>query len=55
MSAVPRIPVHTVENAPDASRDTLAALERRVGKVLNIYGELDLPPAPSLPVAETSE
>lgn len=42
---MPRIPVHTVESAPQASRDTLKALEARVGKVLNIYGEMAHSPA----------
>jgi hypothetical protein len=35
---MPRFPVHSVDSAPDASRDALEALEARVGKVLNIYG-----------------
>lgn len=34
---MPRIPVHTVENAPDGSRDVLKTLEGRFGKVLNIH------------------
>lgn len=42
---MPRIPVHTVETAPEASRDTLKTLEARVGKVLNIYGEMAHSPA----------
>lgn len=37
---MPRIPVHTVENAPENSRDVLKSLEARFGKVLNIYGEM---------------
>lgn len=35
---MPRIPAHTVENAPEGSRDVLKALEKRFGKVLNIHG-----------------
>ena len=35
-----RIPVHTVESAPEASRDTLKQLESRFGKVLNIHGAM---------------
>ena len=35
-----RIPVHTVENAPAASRDTLKGLEAQFGKVLNIHGAM---------------
>lgn len=37
---MPRIPVHTVENAPTASRETLATLASRMGKVLNIHAEM---------------
>ena len=37
---MPRIPVHTVENAPENSRDVLKALEGKIGKVLNIHGEM---------------
>ena len=35
-----RIPVHTVASAPEKSRDQLKALESRIGKVLNIHGEM---------------
>ena len=35
-----RIPVHTVESAPAASRDTLKGLEAQFGKVLNIHGAM---------------
>jgi AhpD family alkylhydroperoxidase len=35
-----RIPVHSVENAPEPSRDSLKALESKFGKVLNIHGEM---------------
>lgn len=34
---MPRIPAHTLDTAPQASRDTLARLGRRMGKVLNIH------------------
>lgn len=37
---MPRIPVHTVDTAPEDSRDPLKALEARFGKVLNIHGEM---------------
>jgi AhpD family alkylhydroperoxidase len=35
---MPRIPVHTVDDAPAASEETLRILEKRFGKVLNIHG-----------------
>ena len=37
---MPRIPVHTVTDAPEDSRDALKALEVKFGKVLNIHGEM---------------
>jgi AhpD family alkylhydroperoxidase len=37
---VTRIPVHTVDNAPEQSRDQLKALEAQFGKVLNIHGAM---------------
>lgn len=38
---MPRIPVHSVEDAPQDSRDELKALSARFGgKVLNIHGEM---------------
>ncbi|RVW00305.1 carboxymuconolactone decarboxylase family protein [Rhodococcus xishaensis] len=37
---MPRIPVHTIDSAPDASTATLQALAKRTGKVLNIHGEM---------------
>ena len=37
---MPRIPVHTVADAPEHSRAELKALEARFGKVLNIHGEM---------------
>jgi uncharacterized peroxidase-related enzyme len=42
---MPRIPVHTVDTAPEGSRDALKAVEARIGKVLNIYGEMAHSPA----------
>lgn len=40
-----RIPVHTVDSAPEASRHVLAGLAKRMGKVLNIHGEMAHSPA----------
>lgn len=37
---MPRIPVHTVDSAPQASQETLRKLEKRFGTVLNIHGEM---------------
>jgi AhpD family alkylhydroperoxidase len=34
---MPRIPAHTLDTAPDASRQTLSALGKRMGKILNIH------------------
>lgn len=42
---MPRIPVHTIDDAPQASRPALEALARRTGRVLNIYGEMAHAPA----------
>lgn len=42
---MPRTPVHTVDSAPEASREVLEGLERRMGKVLNIHGEMAHSPA----------
>ncbi len=42
---MPRIPVHSVDSAPAASRDALKALESKYGKVLNIHGEMAHSPA----------
>lgn len=39
-SDMPRIPAHTTDSAPDASRDALKQLEAKYGKVLNIHGEM---------------
>lgn len=35
-----RVPVHTVDSAPEASRDSLKSLEGKFGKVLNIHGAM---------------
>ena len=32
-----RIPAHTLDNVPEQSRDTLAGLAKKLGKVLNIH------------------
>lgn len=42
---MPRIPVHTVDSAPEQSRDALKQLESKYGKVLNIHGEMAHSPA----------
>ncbi len=34
---MPRIPVHTIDDAPDAAREGLEALQRKFGKVMNIH------------------
>lgn len=40
-----RIPVHTVDDAPEQSRDALKSLEAQYGKVLNIHGAMAHSPA----------
>ncbi len=42
---MPRIPVHTTDSAPEASRDALKQLEATYGKVLNIHGGMANSPA----------
>jgi len=42
---MPRIPVHTVDSAPDQSGDVLKNLEAQFGMVLNIHGEMAHSPA----------
>lgn len=42
---MPRVPVHTVDDAPAESRGTLVELEQRFGKVINIFGEMAHAPA----------
>lgn len=34
---MPRLPAHTLDTAPDASRQTLSNLGQRMGKILNIH------------------
>ncbi len=40
-----RLPVHTVDSAPENSRDSLKALEAQFGTVLNIHGAMAHSPA----------
>jgi uncharacterized peroxidase-related enzyme len=40
-----RVPVHTVDSAPEGSRDALKALQAKFGKVLNIHGAMAHSPA----------
>ena len=42
---MPRIPVHTVENAPENSREIAAKLEKKSGKLLNIHAGMAHAPA----------
>jgi len=42
---MPRIPVHTLDSAPEHSRDKLKALVAKFGKVLNIHGKMAHSPA----------
>ena len=37
---MPRFPVHTLDDAPEASRAALEAAQRRFGTVLNVVGEM---------------
>lgn len=37
---MPRFPVHTIDDAPSQSRAGLTRTRRRLGTVLNIYGEM---------------
>lgn len=37
---MPRIPVHTVDSAPQASQETLRYLQKRFGMLLNIHAEM---------------
>ncbi len=39
-----RVAAHTVDSAPEASRDTLTSLEAQFGKVLNIHGAMAASP-----------
>ncbi|MFO7778957.1 MAG: carboxymuconolactone decarboxylase family protein [Nitriliruptoraceae bacterium] len=42
---MPRVPVHTVADAPAESQETLEALGAQVGKVINIFAEMAHAPA----------
>lgn len=37
---MPRIPVHTMDNAPEAAQPILERLRRRTGRTLNIHAEM---------------
>jgi AhpD family alkylhydroperoxidase len=37
---MPRFPVHSVADAPEAAREPLRALEKKYGRVPNIHGEM---------------
>lgn len=37
---MPRIPAHTMQDAPEATRETLSSLERKFGKLLNTHAEM---------------
>lgn len=37
---MPRIPAHTVDDAPPASREQLTSMQTRIGKLLNIHAEM---------------
>ncbi len=37
---MPRVPVHTINDAPEQSREALRGLERRMGRLLNIHAEM---------------
>jgi AhpD family alkylhydroperoxidase len=37
---MPRVPVHTVSDAPEQSGEALRGLERRMGRLLNIHAEM---------------
>lgn len=42
---MPRIPVHTLENAPEPSRPPLEELAARMGRVANVHAEMAHSPA----------
>lgn len=42
---MPRIPVHSVDDAPEGARAILRTLQQRFGTVLNIHGEMAHAPA----------
>jgi hypothetical protein len=37
---MPRVPVHTLDDAPEQARPTLEGLSKRMGKLLNIHAEM---------------
>lgn len=37
---MPRVPVHTLDNAPEQTRPTLDTLSKKMGTLLNIHGEM---------------
>jgi AhpD family alkylhydroperoxidase len=37
---MPRVPVHTIDDAPGQSREALRGLERRMSRLLNIHAEM---------------
>ena len=37
---MPRVPVHTMDDAPQETRPTLESLSQQMGKLLNIHGEM---------------
>ncbi len=37
---MPRVPLHTIGDAPEQSREALRGLERRMGRLLNIHAEM---------------
>jgi AhpD family alkylhydroperoxidase len=37
---MPRVPVHAIDDAPEQSREGLRGLARRMGRLLNIHGEM---------------
>jgi len=42
---MPRVPTHTLDDAPEASRAPLERQSRRVGKTLNVFGAMAHAPA----------
>ncbi|MGW2121323.1 carboxymuconolactone decarboxylase family protein [Streptomyces sp. NPDC001758] len=50
-----RIPVHTVDSAPDQSREALRVLEKRFGKLLNIHAEMAHSPVVLAAYAATTD
>ena len=42
---MPRVPVHTIDDAPEGARDALERQSERVGKTINIFAEMAHAPA----------